>query len=508
MFHAGRFLTPVLTLALLSSVPLRAVASGPPPATPSASVPPPAGFTVVTSADRTLAEGGWTNTSAVTIHVQTPNSTPGLAAQIELEPAGTPFTGEANYTGTESSASGVSTVSVTGLSNGTTYHWQVRLQDAGGNSGSWTVPSAGGAKFDFGVDQTAPTRPVITSPTAPNQSAWYKAHIITVSWTAHDSLSGIAGYSYVVERQAHVIPPGALERAATLRLPNLGNGVWFLAVRAEDGAGNWSPTATYRLQIDRIPPHIHWLNPPGGTFNPYKGPITVKFSFDKTASGLIRLYRVGSRREVATYSFHLLPAGRVAAITWSGMTGKNRYVPKGYYFFSVDATDRADNVFRANVGGMSVDPARPGVTLAGIKLYPDDGKRVIVSLSQQRFWATQGDRVVITSLVTTGNPQLPTPLGTYHIMEKLHPFEFISPWPEGSPYYYAPSWSSYAMLFRDGGYFLHDAPWRSVFGPGSNGAGQPGTNYGGTHGCVNMPLDAAHFLFDWAPVGTEVDVVP
>jgi lipoprotein-anchoring transpeptidase ErfK/SrfK len=93
-------------------------------------------------------------------------------------------------------------------------------------------------------------------------------------------------------------------------------------------------------------------------------------------------------------------------------------------------------------------------------------------------------------------------------MARLHPFTFISPWPKSSPYYYKPSKVQYAMLFREGGYYIHDAPWRSAFGPGTNAQlGTPGTNYTGTHGCINVPADVAKKLFFWAPVGTVVQVV-
>ena len=39
-----------------------------------------------------------------------------------------------------------------------------------------------------------------------------------------------------------------------------------------------------------------------------------------------------------------------------------------------------------------------------------------------------------------------------------------------------------------GGYGLHDATWRSYFGPDAY-------LYGGSHGCVNLPLDAAQELY-------------
>jgi lipoprotein-anchoring transpeptidase ErfK/SrfK len=63
------------------------------------------------------------------------------------------------------------------------------------------------------------------------------------------------------------------------------------------------------------------------------------------------------------------------------------------------------------------------------------------------------------------------------------------------------------MLFDEAGFFLHDAPWRGNFGPGSNTSlGTPGGDFTGTHGCVNIPYAAAAQLFRWAELGTPVIV--
>lgn len=135
-------------------------------------------------------------------------------------------------------------------------------------------------------------------------------------------------------------------------------------------------------------------------------------------------------------------------------------------------------------------------------------RHITISLARQRLRAWDGHTLVLSTLVTTGNRLLPTPVGRFTIFAKRSPYTFISPWPQGSPYYYPPSRVSFALEFRAGGYFIHDAPWRAVFGPGTNTVGSPGTNYGGTHGCINVPYNAARFLFDWAPLGTRVHVVP
>jgi lipoprotein-anchoring transpeptidase ErfK/SrfK len=142
---------------------------------------------------------------------------------------------------------------------------------------------------------------------------------------------------------------------------------------------------------------------------------------------------------------------------------------------------------------------------AGAHVYP--GKRITISLARQRLRAWVGNRVLLVTPVTTGNASLPTPTGYFHIFEKRSPYTFVSPWPRSSPDWYPPSEVSYALEFLGGGYFIHDAPWRGVFGRGSNAGSQPGTNYGGTHGCVNVPYYAARWLYSWADVGTLVHIV-
>ena len=129
------------------------------------------------------------------------------------------------------------------------------------------------------------------------------------------------------------------------------------------------------------------------------------------------------------------------------------------------------------------------------------GKLIVISLSRQVLTAYQDGNAVLTTYVATGRPALPTPPGVYRIFARYSPFEMISPWPYGSAFWYPPSWVNWAMEFRSGGYFIHDAPWRSWYGPGSN-------IYNGTHGCVNVPYSPMAFLWGWTPIGTTVVVQP
>ncbi len=126
-----------------------------------------------------------------------------------------------------------------------------------------------------------------------------------------------------------------------------------------------------------------------------------------------------------------------------------------------------------------------------------DGKLIVVSLAAQRLTAYENGNVFLTSVVATGRPALATPVGRYHVMAKYTPYKFVSPWPRGNQYWYPTEWVSYAMLFADDGYFLHDAPWRTVYGPGANLTQ-------GTHGCINVPSSVMGKLYGWASVGTAV----
>jgi lipoprotein-anchoring transpeptidase ErfK/SrfK len=128
------------------------------------------------------------------------------------------------------------------------------------------------------------------------------------------------------------------------------------------------------------------------------------------------------------------------------------------------------------------------------------GKIITVSLMRQELRAYQDGVMLLDTVVATGRPALSTPTGTFSIMAKYSPYRMVSPWPYGSPYYYSPVWMSYAMLWHDGGYFIHDAPWRTVWGPGAN-------TTSGTHGCINVPLSGEAWLYNWAPIGTTIQVI-
>ncbi len=137
------------------------------------------------------------------------------------------------------------------------------------------------------------------------------------------------------------------------------------------------------------------------------------------------------------------------------------------------------------------------------------GQVILVNENQQWLWAYQDGKLVFATPVTTGMPWLWTPLGIYHITSKVTDTVFYSPWPPSSPFYYTPEHVDYALFFRQKGFYIHDAPWRQAFGPGTEvpHTDPDGLSETGSHGCVNVTYGAGQWLYNWTILGATVDIV-
>jgi lipoprotein-anchoring transpeptidase ErfK/SrfK len=343
------------------------------------------------------------------------------------------------------------------------------------------------------IDTIPPAAPRVSSSTNPDPKKIYHSSTLAFAWQSSDAGSGIAGYSYRLDTD----PKGSARQelrigGTSVTLVGLDTGIYYFHVRALDRAGNWGPNSTFPVRIDVTPPglaHVHFNL---FQFDPQFDALQVSFAVTRAATTVrMGVYRQSDQQLIRLYKLTHLSKGRTISIAWDGKDALGRLAQAGNYEIYIRAIDR--------FGHSSV---------AGWRDFVVDYRRIVVSLSQQKLVAYDGNRVLLTSLVTTGNRALPTPKGTFRILAKFSPFTFRSPWPQSSPYYYPPSQVQYAMLFQAGGYFIHDAPWRSAFGPGTNSQlGTPGNNYTGTHGCVNVPPDVAQRLFSWTHVGTVVQVV-
>ena len=137
-----------------------------------------------------------------------------------------------------------------------------------------------------------------------------------------------------------------------------------------------------------------------------------------------------------------------------------------------------------------------------------NSKVIVVSLAEEVARIYDNGKLVNAFQVTTGQPDLPTPPGTWWVEGKKSPTEFKSTAPQSSPDWYPPTPINFAMQFHSNGYFLHDSWWRSEYGPGTNFPhfDPGGTQYSihGSHGCINMSKDDAGWLYNFVQVYTHV----
>lgn len=129
---------------------------------------------------------------------------------------------------------------------------------------------------------------------------------------------------------------------------------------------------------------------------------------------------------------------------------------------------------------------------------------IYVSVGERHMWACNGTSQVYDSPVVTGMENLAadlTPRGTYHIYGKQTGLYLDGSDSTGSWHDYVYYWMPF-LSNQYGVYGFHDATWRK---PGDFGNISPYSN-DASHGCVELPLATAKWVYDWAPVGTTVVV--
>jgi lipoprotein-anchoring transpeptidase ErfK/SrfK len=153
----------------------------------------------------------------------------------------------------------------------------------------------------------------------------------------------------------------------------------------------------------------------------------------------------------------------------------------GDWYIAVDPTSV---VPLENVGDSAIDP---GVT-------PPTAKRIVVDISQEMLYAYDGDVLFMKEPISTGLEFTPTPRGSFIVFKKTPSRYMQGPIPGVSDQKYDLPGVPWNLYFTKDGAVIHGAYWHNHFGsPWS-------------HGCVNLPPQQAHTLYDWADLGTTVTV--
>lgn len=111
-------------------------------------------------------------------------------------------------------------------------------------------------------------------------------------------------------------------------------------------------------------------------------------------------------------------------------------------------------------------------------------KWIEVDLSDQHLLVWEGKNQTFTAVISTGKETTPTHPGIYTIQRK-YPQDRM----RGADYDIADVPN---VLYFDRGYAFHGAYWHNNFGTPVS------------HGCINLPLNNAQWLFNWTKIGTTV----
>jgi hypothetical protein len=123
---------------------------------------------------------------------------------------------------------------------------------------------------------------------------------------------------------------------------------------------------------------------------------------------------------------------------------------------------------------------------------PGGGRAVVVSLSQQALWAYEDGVVVRSTYVSTGKEKFRTPTGLFTVNSKVLEQDMAGV--IGGESYNVPKVPD-VLYFTNRGHALHGTYWHENFGAPMS------------HGCINLPMDVAEWMYEWAPVGMAVLIV-
>jgi len=134
-----------------------------------------------------------------------------------------------------------------------------------------------------------------------------------------------------------------------------------------------------------------------------------------------------------------------------------------------------------------------------LKQATQDNTRIVVSIPKQRAYLMIGDQVVADGPVSSGRRGHETPHGHFNVMEKdpNHHSSLYGDFVDGS-----------GRIVRGGTHFA-GASMKWFLRLTGEGVGMhigilPG--YPASHGCIRESVDGAKLFYDYAKVGTSIDV--
>ncbi|MFA5130966.1 MAG: L,D-transpeptidase family protein [Patescibacteria group bacterium] len=138
--------------------------------------------------------------------------------------------------------------------------------------------------------------------------------------------------------------------------------------------------------------------------------------------------------------------------------------------------------------GLEIDRAHNPLSSSTLKL----AHSIHIDLKTQKLTYLVSGEVWKEYLVSTGKASMPTPTGTYKIINKS-----TKAWSKAYQL-----WMPYWLGLDHGEFGIHELPlWPSGYREGENHLGKPVS-----HGCIRLGIGPAQYLFERVSVGTEVTI--
>ena len=124
-------------------------------------------------------------------------------------------------------------------------------------------------------------------------------------------------------------------------------------------------------------------------------------------------------------------------------------------------------------------------------------KKILISVSSQRLNCFEDGDIVCNYPISSGTYALPTPLGNFKV-EKKRPVAYSSSYD-----LYMNWWMAFTPSEA---YGIHELPyWKYSWGIITEGEDHLGIRV--SHGCVRLGIGPAKTVYDWADIGTPVEIV-
>ena len=231
--------------------------------------------------------------------------------------------------------------------------------------------------------------------------------------------------------------------------------------------------------------------------------------FGTTVQALVQANSLGSADRIYVGQRLRIPGGGTATST-SASTGSSVYytVQRGDNVSSIAvrhgvtawAIVQANHLANPNfiyVGQRLVIPGGTTPTPASAPVPQPSGgnKRILIDLSEQRMYVYQAGQLLYNWVVSTGMPGADTITGHFKVLNKI-PNAYAYTWGLQMPYWLGIYW---AGSLQNGIHALPILPNGNVLWEGYLGQRV-------SYGCIILSTENARTLYNWAELGTPVDI--